>query len=88
MSIFAPLKNALTRYWSALLAFLIGIYWFGGFVITVNQIQTEQISIRVKILALEQNQTKIDDKVNMQNVEVITRLTRMESILEEMRRKR
>lgn len=79
--------DSLAKYWSVIIAIGLAISWLGGFVVTVGQIQNEQAAIKLKIVELEQRQTKTEDKVNTQNVEVLTRLARMEAILEELRKK-
>lgn len=63
--------NAICKYWSLILAVVIAVSWFGGFIVTLSQIQTEQTALRVKLIELEQRQTKVEDKVNTQNLEVL-----------------
>lgn len=79
--------NAICKYWSLILAVVIAVSWFGGFIVTLSQIQTEQTALRVKLIELEQRQTKVEDKVNTQKLEVLTKLSRMEAILEELRKR-
>ena len=88
MEVWRKALNNLTKYWTVALALIMAVYWFGGFVISVGQIQVEQTSLRVKILEIELRQTKTEDKVNLQNIDVIGRLARMEATLEEIRRKK
>ena len=87
MSIVRQFLDSVVKYWVIITAAVFLIMYLGGFVVQVGQIQTDQAALRVKIVELEQRQTKTEDKVNMQNVEVLTRLSRMEAILEELRKK-
>jgi len=81
------LFDPIAKYWTIIIA-TCGLVWYlGGFVVSVNQLQTEQTALRLRIVEIEQRQTKIEDKVNTQNVEVLTRLSRMEAILEEIRKR-
>lgn len=79
--------NAICKYWSIILAVALAVSWFGGFVVTLSQIQTEQTALRVKLVELEQRQNKMEDRVNSQNLEVLTKLSRVEAILEELRKR-
>lgn len=33
--------NAICKYWSLILAVVIAVSWFGGFIVTLSKIQTE-----------------------------------------------
>lgn len=81
------LFDPLAKYWTIIIAVGCLVSWAGGFVVSVNQLQADQAALRVRIVELEQRQTKIEDKVNTQNVEVLTRLSRMEAILEEIKKR-
>jgi uncharacterized membrane protein YqhA len=87
MSLIRQFLDNVVKYWVLLTATVLIVFYLGGFVIQVSQIQAEQASLRVRIVELEQRQSKIEDKVNIQNIEVLTRLSRMEAILEEIRKR-
>lgn len=88
MSIIKSALDNLVRYWVVIAACAVLIFYVGGFVIQVSQIQTEQTALRIRIMELESRLTRTEDKINAQNIEVLTRLSRMEATLEEIRKVR
>jgi hypothetical protein len=87
-AVFRPLLESLTKYWTVLIALCATIYWLGGFISKTQAIEVEQASLKLRIVEIEQRQDKLEDKINSQNLEVITRLVRMESTLEEIKRRK
>ena len=78
--------DTLNKYWAVIIAALIFVSYCGGFVVQMNALQQEQTAIRLKIVQIEVRQTLADDKFNEQSVNVLTKLARIEAILEELRK--